>query len=305
MKLFSHILCATDFSHSAERGIAIALKLAADLDARLTILHIDNSLWMTMGNLAPLPNMKQEGRERIEKELKQLRVRLDLAPRQIEVLEGNAHELIAERVASSGADLLVMGTHGASGWERRHLGSVAEKLLHRVEVSMLVVPPEETPSGGAPRQGASTPAPSFERLLLAVDLGATDEAAVTDAVELARLYHSKLLVLHVAAPLGVLFPGSGGFWNAPERAEVEARLEEGRAREMSSVLPATVKDEIDAELRIREGVPYEVIGSTARDEKFDLVIMGADDRGNNERGWLGSTAHKVVRMGACPSLIVK
>ncbi len=305
VNLFSHILCATDFSPSAERGLAIALKLAADLDAKLTLLHVDDSLWMTMGNLAPLPDMKKEGRKRIEEELRELRDRHELAPAQIEVLEGKAHELIAEKVASSGADLLVIGSHGSSGWERRHLGSVTEKLLHRVEVSILVVPPKTDPAGKVLRENVSERDLSFERLLLAVDLGATSEATVTDAVELARLYHSKLLVLHVTAPLEALFPGSGGFWSGSERSELEARLEQARAREMSSVVPATVKDEIAAELRIREGVAYEVIGSTARDEKVDLVILGANGRGKNERGWLGSTAHKVVRMGAGPSLIVK
>lgn len=304
MKLFSHIVCATDFSPCAERGLLIALKLAADFDAKITLLHVDDSLWMTMGQLAVLPDLKKEGRQEIEKELRELGRRHDLARAEIVIPEGKAHELIAEKVSSSGADLLVFGSHGASGWEGRHLGSVAEKLLHRVEVSMLVVPPKADANAAAPRQSASEPG-RFDRLLLGVDLGATSEAVVSDAVELARFYHSKLMVLHVSAPVETLFPGSGGFWSKSDFAELEARLEEARGREISAIVPDSVKDEVATELLIREGVPYDVIAATARERNVDLVILGADGQGTKEPAWLGSTAHRVLRMGVSPALIVK
>jgi nucleotide-binding universal stress UspA family protein len=310
VKLFSHILCATDFSPNAERGVAIAAKLASDLNAVLTLIHVDHSLWMTMGNLAPLPDLRTEGREHIEEELRQLRARHAVPRAQIEVAEGKPHEVIAERVSTSGADLLVLGSHGASGRERRHLGSVTEKVLRRVEVPMLVVPPDAEPTAEGSRKrssGHSRQGLSFERLLLAVDLGAMNEAAATDTVELARLYHSKVLALHVAAPLDALFPGSGGFWSGPESAELEARLEQVRTRAMSRILPAAAADEevVEAELRIREGVPYELIGSTARDEKIDLVILGPRGSGAEEPGWIGSTTHEVIRRGTCPTLVVR
>jgi nucleotide-binding universal stress UspA family protein len=94
VKLFSHILCATDFSACAERGVVMALRLSADLGAKLTLLHADDILWMTMGQLAPLNDLKKEGREHIEKNLRELGVRHDLARANIEILEGNIPEQI-------------------------------------------------------------------------------------------------------------------------------------------------------------------------------------------------------------------
>jgi nucleotide-binding universal stress UspA family protein len=304
VKLFSHILCATDFSACAERGVVMALRLSADLGAKLTLLHADDILWMTMGQLAPLNDLKKEGREHIEKNLRELGVRHDLARANIEILEGKVPEQIETRVSTSGADLVVIGSHGPQGWERRHLGSVAEKLLHRVRVPLLVVPPRTKPGDQSSGRGISkSTAPFLKKLLLAVDFGSTNAQTVTTAVELARLYDSKLFILHAAPPVRELFPGSGAFFSKAELTDLEERMEGANTRAMNEVLTDSVKKEIEPEFMIREGAAYEVIASTAREKAVDLVILGAD--GGNERGWLGSTAHKVLKMGVCPSLIVR
>jgi nucleotide-binding universal stress UspA family protein len=52
-----------------------------------------------------------------------------------------APEILAE-AARTGADLLVLGTHGRSGFERLLIGSVAAEVLHEAPASVLVVPPE-------------------------------------------------------------------------------------------------------------------------------------------------------------------
>lgn len=292
MKHLSHVVCATDFSPTAERALAVALKLASGIGAKITVLHVDDSLWMTMGHLAPLPDLKKEGRELIEKNLRELQDRHDLATARIEVLEGKAHEAISDWMSTSGADLLVFGSHGASGWHGRHLGAVAEKLLHRVDASTLVVPP--APAGSEP------PPPRFDRVLLGIDLGATGEAVVERAVELARSFRSKLVVLHVAAPVDALFPGSGGFWSGEERADLEARLEERRSQEMDRLLPSSLRAELGVEILIREGVAYETLAAVARERDVDLAVLG---KGAGE-GFVGTTAHRVVRLGVRPVLLV-
>ncbi len=50
-------------------------------------------------------------------------------------------EVIANAAARWGADLLVVGTKGRRGLERLVIGSVAEKLVHTVEISILLVRP--------------------------------------------------------------------------------------------------------------------------------------------------------------------
>ncbi len=62
-------------------------------------------------------------------------------PARVEVLPDDsvAHGILAaaDRV---GADMIVMGTHGRTGLSRLVLGSVAEAVLRRAAVPVLVVP---------------------------------------------------------------------------------------------------------------------------------------------------------------------
>ena len=51
----------------------------------------------------------------------------------------HADDLIAAAVEASGADLLVLGSHGRRGVRRLLIGSVAENLVRKVTVSVLIV----------------------------------------------------------------------------------------------------------------------------------------------------------------------
>lgn len=56
------------------------------------------------------------------------------------VRRGFPVQRILERVAESGADLVVLGSHGRSGYERFLIGSIAEAVLRQAPVSVLVLP---------------------------------------------------------------------------------------------------------------------------------------------------------------------
>ncbi|HMN75126.1 MAG TPA: universal stress protein [Burkholderiaceae bacterium] len=66
-----------------------------------------------------------------------------LAARQIEadqaVLNGEPDELIVSSAAAFGADLIVIGTHGRTGWERLGVGSVAESVVKSSPLPVLAV----------------------------------------------------------------------------------------------------------------------------------------------------------------------
>jgi nucleotide-binding universal stress UspA family protein len=59
-----------------------------------------------------------------------------------EVREGDAVSEIVAAVERDRPDLVLMGTHGRSGWRRMRLGSVAEAVIERSPISLLVVPPD-------------------------------------------------------------------------------------------------------------------------------------------------------------------
>jgi nucleotide-binding universal stress UspA family protein len=66
-------------------------------------------------------------------------LRADGLPVQIEVLEGNPAVALLQRIESSGADAVVMSTHGRGGLSRALLGSIADRISHHTGVPILLV----------------------------------------------------------------------------------------------------------------------------------------------------------------------
>ncbi len=56
-----------------------------------------------------------------------------------EAVLGHAHEVIVKAVSDSGADLVVLSTHGRRGVSRAFLGSVADEVVHDVDVPVMIV----------------------------------------------------------------------------------------------------------------------------------------------------------------------
>ena len=88
------------------------------------------------------------------------------------------------------SDLLVMGTHGRSGFERLVLGSVTEKVLRKAACPVLSVPRNV---------GDVVPAPPvlFTRILCAVDFSDCSINALNHAMSLGQEADARLTVLHV------------------------------------------------------------------------------------------------------------
>ena len=90
------------------------------------------------------------------------------------------------------ADLLVIGTHGRSGFERLVLGSVTEKVLRKASCPVLTVPkrlPDAVPVGPV----------LFKRILCPVDFSESSLHALSYAVSMAQEADGQLTVLHVVA----------------------------------------------------------------------------------------------------------
>ena len=100
---------------------------------------------------------------------------------------GNPVREILHVAASLPADLIVMGTHGASGFEHLVLGSVTEKVFRKAGCPVMTVPP---------RAHATSVLP-FKQLLCAIDFSESSPAGVELAVSLAQDAGAGLTIVHV------------------------------------------------------------------------------------------------------------
>jgi nucleotide-binding universal stress UspA family protein len=145
MTRITRILVPTDFSPTADAALDYAFVLAERFGASVELLHVLDDPFVTDGMAAEAyiseapalrTAMLQDARERLRH---RAAAREAIPQITTEVLFGHGARTIAEYAAERGVDLLVMGTHGRTGFAHLLLGSVAERLVRIAPCPVLTV----------------------------------------------------------------------------------------------------------------------------------------------------------------------
>ena len=142
----SHILLTTDLSEESQRSFVYAADLAHEKGAKITLLNVVENLTVAPHGapMAPpmgdpeAPVLKQVAQKALEKRRAEL-------PADIEV---DCHAIfgtelgttIADFAGEHGCDLIVISTHGRTGFRRFVMGSTAEVVLRHSAVPVMVIP---------------------------------------------------------------------------------------------------------------------------------------------------------------------
>ena len=150
MVTINRILCPVDLSEFSRDALHHAMALAQWYAAKVTVFHVYSAPQPLLpvtgmpGNVPLLPPLQPD---EVAQGVLCLFTRKQ-GIREIVVREGNAaKKSCCWRGAP--ADLLVLGTHGRSGFERLFLGSVTEKVLRTTRTPVMTVPPPVTQPGPA------------------------------------------------------------------------------------------------------------------------------------------------------------
>jgi nucleotide-binding universal stress UspA family protein len=134
--LFTHVLYATDLSEGSRMGIPY-LERMARISARLTIAHVEDVRHFEYAS----PDILHQMRNQADKELTTLKDRfLDTGFSQVDIIlrRGNAISELLHLIDEVQPSLLVMGAKGTYDIAERALGGVAETLIHRAPVHILL-----------------------------------------------------------------------------------------------------------------------------------------------------------------------
>ncbi len=129
------ILAATDFSPASARAVTKAVELARASRARLILAHVLAPVIPILGDGYVPPStyeqLEEATRRTAKRRLDALRSRAAKAGVRATtlVLDGVAADQIARTARRRRADLIVIGTHGRTGFARFMLGSVAQRVL--------------------------------------------------------------------------------------------------------------------------------------------------------------------------------
>lgn len=142
---FRTIICPTDFSEPSYEALARAEEVAVHFGAELCVAHVVPQ----MRGIPPDPlyvfegpeeyqRIQLEGAEQQLREVIEQRVAEGVKSRTI-IKQGEAADEILRTAEEEGADLIVVATHGLTGWRHLVFGSVAEKLIRAAHCPVLTI----------------------------------------------------------------------------------------------------------------------------------------------------------------------
>ena len=141
--MFRRIVCPTDFSAPAHRAAEYAVRLAKSCGAEVILLHVLAELsypMRSLGTVTAFPNLRTELHNRAKEELAEARTKLDPdVSIRTEMRDGEVHEQILDCAKTGDADLIVIGTHGHTGFHHTRLRSIAERVVRTSETPVLTV----------------------------------------------------------------------------------------------------------------------------------------------------------------------
>jgi nucleotide-binding universal stress UspA family protein len=154
MKQTKKILAPTDLSDLSQAGVRVALEMAADRGAEVVVYNVlgyeETRLVPALEDWAPVdPAVIPRVEEIVADRKVQLRKYLeenfaDLLSKvkiRCEVEVGLAYQRIVEKAAAERVDLIIMSTHGRTGFLHVLIGSVTEKVVRMAACPVLSVHP--------------------------------------------------------------------------------------------------------------------------------------------------------------------
>lgn len=297
---FKQILCPTDLSEASRRSLTYAAAFAHWYKARLTVLHVVPTfepITVGPGALTGPPQMVLPmSREEVLVEMRQITesAGMESVHPILSACEGDPVRNIVDQALAIAADLVVMGTHGRSGFERLLIGSVAEKVLRKAPCPVLLVPPHVATT--------AHPDVSFKHILCPMDFSPSALQALGFALDLARQSGGIVTVLHALEWFAEEEPREYTHFNVPEYRQY--LIDDARQRVRSLVADQSGTGSA-IEDRVVVGRAYREILGVAADSGTDLIVMGAQGRGGLGLTLFGSTTQQVVRAATCPVLTVR
>lgn len=278
---FRNIVFPTDFSLCSQAALPYATAVAERYGAAVHVIHVAGSESGTypVGEFCPVPDEPGEIAQEMDALTQSSLLKKIFFTRTIE--QGDIWDAISKRVADTHADLIVVATHGHSGFTHLVLGSVAEKILRRAVCPVLTVGPEARKRGLARGR--------MDAVLCATDLSPASLPALDYAVALARAYYSELILLHVSS-------------GTPNEFCDRQDVLEGTRRLLRDLMRKHPMVEYDVVVEC--GLAADTIITVAAERKADLIVMGAADSTSilDRPAW--AIAYEVVSCASCPVLTV-
>lgn len=291
MRTHGKVLAAVDFSDDSLHAARRAALVAAQLQARLELLHVLSSASQaTLRNLlrssgAPGSNLTAGIRERLVTLAAELAGVAPIEAR-AKVAIGDVQEAIS--AAAAEAQLVVLGTRGWNPLRDRILGTTAERLLRTCRRPVLVVQRQ------AKRE--------YKRVIAAMDYSPNALQALAVAMRIAP--QAQITLVHVfSAP----FEGKLRYAGVDDDIlrDYIAGARRDALAQMSAFLAQAPGDASRLSRAVLHGHPTRVLLDRAKLARADLLVVGKHGRSAAAELFLGSVTRHILSGAKCDVLVAE
>jgi nucleotide-binding universal stress UspA family protein len=292
-----------DGSEFSELSLPVAGRLARLTGASLHLAHVhtpyepDQLLFTTPFQFEHVSVAEYDAKHRAEEEsyMADLAGQLAFEGTSVDTTTLDGTEIVGQLIDyadSVSTDMIVLASHGRSGMRRMWLGSVADELIRRTRLPLLVVHPGEREENGR----------AFVRhILVPLDGSALAESVLSAASELARATRARVTLARVVGPrisAGEMSALSGAGYADTSAAEAIRYLEE---------TAAALRDEgLEVATLVATGqAPGHALARIVSQVEADLVAIATHGYGGITRTAIGSVADQLLRSSSVPMLVVR
>lgn len=297
------ILVPLDGSELAEQALELAVPVAKRLDAPLHLVRVP--LWppdSPLTDVAEVQGYLQKMAGRVSEELGSS-VSTAILPEKPSAGDGSwpasggsIADLVLDYATRQGTELVAIATHGRGGLARAWFGSVADALVRRARIPLLVVRPEE----------GDHPVRDIRHVLLPLDATATAaQPAIAPAARIARAFGARVTLLRVIPWPYQVYTAFTPATVVAVGEDIEA-LRRSANEALEKIAAGLRGDRLQVDVAVTEHVnPGRAIDEWASEHGVDLIALATNDRRGFDRLVLGSVADKVVRGADCPVLVLR
>lgn len=272
-----HILAAYDLSALSDRAVERAFRLAAEMHAHLTILHVVEE--------GGLENTRDKAYTQMESMVSCLTEKTKVTAK-YHVESGNAVEMILSYATQEKIDLIVLGLHKKDKVADWFTNSTAERLIRKSTFPILTV--------------QDKPVESYKRLLAAIDFSTCSRKALQTALKVAP--EATVCAAHI---YDFPFPAMIGLTGAREKdikAEVLYGVRQEAAADMRHFLAPFGKNIVEI---LEQGDVRYKLEDVVKQVQPDLLAIGTHGRSGFVTMLIGSVALAFLSNPPCDLLITK
>jgi len=258
------VLCPIDFSDNARGALRYAAAIAMHFHTPLTLLAVNDPLLEEAAALSAGPtHLTDDTRRELERFFSHTFERPPQASADVllEVVSGKPAPEILRVSRDRACDLIVMGSHGSTGFRKLFFGSTTERVLRETSVPVLVTPGNDP----GPLQ-INDIRHAVRRVLTPVDLAADTAHQLAITARVAETLDVPWMVLHVIEPVRSLVASALGLPN------MEAERRDRAERQLESTIASLTSAK--PEMLIAYGEPAEEVAKVATDRNTGLIVMG-------------------------------